>query len=339
MRRLLAAAAIAASVVAARDVAAQSPRVETGRLVKPAVTDAKGRQEYSFDAAAGQRIEVRLSSDDFDTLLELIPPAGDPFYREPLSNDDYGSSTDSRITAIASAGGTWRAVATSFEPGEGQFELQIDLGETGRIESFPPRALSDSDSLSMKGRRYAVQTITLREDAQLVVEMISADFDPQLIVIAPSGARYTSEMEEGNTARVEVNAAEAGRWRVIATQLATDEPAGSYALRVIEIPSAAGDALNGALDESDLRDVEGELYDEHRIPGSTDRPLVIQLASTDFDAFLAARSPSGEWFRDDDGGGETDARLELPPIAGTWLVVVTSFSEGERGRYRLIIGR
>jgi hypothetical protein len=191
----------------------------------------------------------------------------------------------------------------------------------------------------MKGRRYAVQALTLREDAQLVVEMISADFDPQLIVIGPSGARYTSEMEEGNTARVEVNAAEAGRWRVIATQLATDEPAGSYVLRVIEIPSAAGDALSGTLEESDLRDVEGELYDEHRIPGSADRPLVIQLASTDFDAFLAARSPSGEWFRDDDGGGETDARLELPPIAGTWLVVVTTFAEGERGRYRLIIGR
>ena len=58
-----------------------------------------------------------------------------------------------------------------------------------------------------------------------------------------------------------------------------------------------------------------------------------------FDGFLAARSPSGEWFRDDDGGGETDARLELPPMAGTWLVIVTSFGEGETGRYRLVVTR
>jgi hypothetical protein len=108
---------------------------------------------------------------------------------------------------------------------------------------------------------------------------------------------------------------------------------------MVEVAIDDSDAVTGALEESDPKDIEGELYDVHRIPGTGDRPLVIQLFSSEFDAYLSARSPSGEWFRDDDGAGDTHARLELPAINGTWFVVVTSYSAGESGRYRLTVGR
>jgi hypothetical protein len=334
------AAAAGGLLLVSTAASAQTPQTVEGRLTR-STSAGNPRSEHSFEVRAGQRIEVTLRSDDFDAFLELVPPSGDGFYRASLENDDYGGTTDARVTAIASGDGTWRAVVSAFDERAGNYALEIALGAAGRITSVERRPLGDADSVSMKGRRYAVHSVTLQRDAQLLVEMISEGFEPYIIVESPSGARFTSEGDpEGSTARVDVNPAEPGRWRVLATQNPSEEQAqGTYALRMIEVSSEGSDALTGALEERDPKDIDGEHYDQHQIPGSADRPLVVQLFSSAFDAYLSARSPSGQWFRDDDGAGGTNARLELPAGTGTWLVVVTSFSGAQTGSYRLTIGR
>ena len=328
-------------LVAAQPLVAQST-VHTGRLGASASAESKAKREFPFQAAAGQRIDVRLLSDDFDAYLELVPPEGDSFYKAPLTNDDFGDTTNSRITAVASGNGTWRAVVAAYDDGEGGFSLEVGLGEIGRIQNVAQRALGNADSVSMKGRRYAVHSVDVGGDSELVIEMISEGFQPMLIAESPSGTRYTSgaEESEGSTARVEIGSAERGRWRVLATHAAVEELAtGSYALRALESAATNTDAITGSLEAEDPRDIEGEYYDVHRVEGSSSGRVQIQLVSSDFDAFLAARSPTGEWFRDDDGAGDQNARLELPAAAGTWLVVVTSFAAGETGRYRLTVAR
>jgi hypothetical protein len=325
----------------ATDTAGQTPETIPGRLTKAGPSSEKASREHAFEVLAGQRIDVRLRSDEFDAFLQLVPPATESFYREPLTNDDDGGGTDSRVAAIAGVAGTWRAIVTAFDENEGDYELDIELGSAGTVQNVERRTLGSADSVSMKGRRYAVYPLTLPGQSELLVELVSDEFEPYVIAVSPSGERFTSEAtSEGGIARVEVPGAEAGRWRVLATQDATsEETTGSFAMRMIHSPSAATEATTGALEESDPQDIDGELYDVYRIAGTPSRPLVIQLASTDFDAYLSARSPTGQWFRDDDGGGETNARLELPALEGTWFVVVTSFSGGGRGRYRLTVGR
>jgi hypothetical protein len=328
-------------LLAALPLAAQST-VHTGRLAAPGSADAKARQEFPFHVAAGQQIEVRLTSTDFYTYLELVPPEGDAFYKAPLTNDDYGTGTDSRVTAIASGSGTWRAVVGSYDDGQGAFSLEVGLGEAGKVQHIAQRALSEADSVSIKGRRYAIHSVDVGRETELLFEMISDGFQPMLIVESPTGTRYTSgeEGSEDTTTRIEIGSAEPGPWRVLATHAATEEPAtGSYAVRMVEVPSPRSDAITGALEEADPRDIEGEHYDVHRIEGSATARLELELISSDFDAFLAARSPTGAWYRDDDGAGDQNARLELPAVAGTWLVIVTSFSAGETGRYRLTVAR
>jgi hypothetical protein len=315
--------------------------IHTGRLAATTGSEVKPRQEFPIQVQSGQRIDVRLTSSDFDAYLELVPPDGDPFYSEPLTNDDFGGGTDSRVTAIASGNGTWRAVVAAYDERGGEFSLEVALGSPGRVQDVARRQLTDADSVSMKGRRYAIHAFDVSPDSRVLIEMTAEGFEPLLIVEAPSGSRYTSAEAEtdGFTARIEIGAAEAGRWRVLATQTNPEEPTGAYAIRLVEVAPRASEAIAGELDHGDPRDIEGEHYDAHRVEGSATAPLEIQLVSNDFDAYLAARSPTGEWFRDDDGGGGQNARLELPAGPGTWLVIVTSFTAGETGRYRLTVSR
>jgi hypothetical protein len=339
-RSLQVAAVLVFALARAPSATGQLPAVQrSGRLEASSTPEVSSKQEHAFDVRAGQRVDVRLRSEEFDTYLALVPPAGDPFYRDTLFNDDADGATDSALSVIAGVDGSWRAVVSSFSPeGAGEYDLEVFVGESGRTQNLAQSSLADSDSVSIKGLRYAVYTVTLDGNAQLLVEM-AADFEPMIIAEGPGGARETGTADaDGSIARLDITLPRAGRWRIIATQAGEGE-AGRYALRVIETPLQGADAITGSLDEGDPTDLEGEHYDLHRIRGSADRPLVLTLMSSDFDAFLAARSESGEWFRDDDGGGDTSAKLELPPGAGTWQVFVTSFSGGETGRYRLTVRR
>lgn len=315
---------------------AQSPIRFTGTLAPTAENSPNTpRGVHTFQAGAGQRIEVRVTSDDFDTVLELTPPQG-----EALENDDAEEGTNSMLSTFASAAGTWRIQVSSYDAEGGEYEVQVALGAPGTVRNLAGGDLARSDSVSMKGLRFASQTVRIERPTQLLVEMSGQGFSPQLLLVSPGGERYTSE-GSGSTARIEVPFAEAGSWRVVATQASEEEPAGAYTLRLIE-SAVVGTAqvVTGTLDATDRRDLRGEHYDTHTVAGTAGRPIVLDLSSSDFDAYLAARSPSGTWYRDDDGAGSgSDARLELPAEAGNWTVVVTSFTPDETGAYRLRIVR
>ncbi len=72
---------------------------------------------FSFQGAAGQLVSLRTIAADvgstMDTVLDLIDPAGGVF----LSNDNgTGSSTDSSVTGVLSATGTWTAAVRHARP-------------------------------------------------------------------------------------------------------------------------------------------------------------------------------------------------------------------------------
>jgi hypothetical protein len=189
----------------AAHAAGQAPETIRGRLTRASPSSEKARREHSFEVAAGQRIEVRLRSEAFDAFLELVPPSDESFYREPLTNDDDGGGTNSRVSAIAGVGGMWRAIVTAFDENEGDYELDVELGVAGTVQNVDRRMLGDADSVSMKGRRYATYSVTLPRESELLVEMTSDDFEPYVIVVSPGGELFTSESgADGSIARVDV---------------------------------------------------------------------------------------------------------------------------------------
>lgn len=76
----------------------------------------------------------------------------------------------------------------------------------------------------------------------------------------------------------------------------------------------------------------------YTIDSRPDKPLrSVQVSSTDFDAVLIVVSPDGTAEYDDDSGGDGNARLQMPPRTGEWLIVVTAYELRRPGRFSLTV--
>ena len=72
----------------------------------------------------------------------------------------------------------------------------------------------------------------------------------------------------------------------------------------------------------------------YTIASRPDKPLrSVQVSSTDFDAVLIVVSPEGPADSDDDSAGDQNARLQIAPRTGEWLIVVTSSELLRAGRF------
>jgi RNA polymerase sigma-70 factor (ECF subfamily) len=95
--------------------------------------------------------------------------------------------------------------------------------------------------------------------------------------------------------------------------------------------------------EDELRDdfpadarANGGPSKKHTIFLRKGHPYVIDLISTDFDAYLRLEDAKGkELARDDDSGGGLNARIQInPPVEGVYTLIVSSFDK-HAGSYRL----
>ncbi len=76
----------------------------------------------------------------------------------------------------------------------------------------------------------------------------------------------------------------------------------------------------------------------YTIDSRPDKPLrSVQVSSTDFDAVLIVVSPNGTAEYDDDSGGDGNARLQMAPRTGEWLIVVTGYELLRPGKFTLTV--
>ena len=85
--------------------------------------------------------------------------------------------------------------------------------------------------------------------------------------------------------------------------------------------------------------LEGKHYVQaYTIDSRPDKPLrSVQVDSKDFDAVLIAVSPDGTAVYDDDSGGDGNARLQMAPKTGAWLIVVTGYELLRPGSFTLAV--
>ena len=99
---------------------------------------------------------------------------------------------------------------------------------------------------------------------------------------------------------------------------------------------AAGQTVNAALSASDCLLADDSHADLYRFTLTSARVVQVDLTSSQFDAYLGILDADGELLvDDDDGGGGTDARIVLTLVAGSYVIVATSFEPGETGSYQL----
>ena len=207
------------------------------------------QDRFRFQGRRGQRVSLDMRSGAFDTMVALVAPSGS---RE--QNDDAAQGqTNSLLETSLSEDGEYTVIATSYASGGiGAYELTLrTLAAAGErstaVSAAGPAAtggalqigsttngrLAAGDATLQSGEFLDRYTFQGRRGQAIAVDMASGDFDPYLIVNAPSGAQQDNDdAAQGSTsARVAWTLPEDGAYTIRATSYQARE-AGNYTLRL-----------------------------------------------------------------------------------------------------------
>ncbi len=213
---------------------------------------------YSFEGLPGERVDIDLTSNDFDTYLILVTPS-----YEQIENDDWNGNTGrSFIQADLTEAGMYRVVVTTYEPGEsGAYRLTMSPSGTATTDFQPASdggpaqvsgrdsveltigrptsgGLSSGDALLVEGEYHDIFVFDANAGEDIEIDLQSSEFDTYLVVESPSGQSFENDDFNGSTAQsiVRLTARETGRYRVMVTSYAARET-GQYELLVTTSPA------------------------------------------------------------------------------------------------------
>ncbi len=337
----------AAGAGAAIGAAGPSTRSYEGRLDKgdSQLDEGEYYDVYDFQGSTGDVVAVDLYSSDFDTYLALLAPSG-----AGTRNDDYQESTSqSRIEKVLDETGEWSVLVTSYEAAEmGAYDLSIEITRSGTATSVAAAGRSERGTLATGDNQLTSGEYVDSFDLSgvsgefLVVDLRSRDFDPYLILIAPSGEQFENDDHEGDATRSQLamQLPESGDYRVLVTSYKPGE-SGSYALTIggggPTVASAGPRVERGSLAPGDETLSSGEYADGYEFEGRPGQRARLDVSSSEFDTYLMLIDPTGQQTENDDFEGMPGHSVIETDIteAGSYRVVVTSYKVGETGSYEL----
>jgi hypothetical protein len=219
--------------------------------------------------------------------------------------------------------------------------------------------LSQDDVRRRSGKFEDVYVLQGHRGQRVDLRLSSSDFDAFLIVTGPEGFNLVNDDEEGAEgldSRLIVELPSDGAYRIAVTSFRPGET-GAYRLsarappadaRVERPPPAAAIALgatvSGRLETRDGRRGTDRYADHYRFTARRGERVRIEMRAGKFDAWLALRHPDGTEDVNDDGRIEgarsTDSRIDVVLSEdGEYVIVASSFAQGEAGEYRLSLER
>jgi hypothetical protein len=210
-----------------------------GRLsgAEASVENDRPVQAWSLRGEAGERVTIRLESDDYDSYLYFFGPG----MSETLTNDDGGEGLDSELTITFPETGSYTVGAGALSSGStgayhitltdpidletlatGDRSLRAGTRELGQLTSADP-VVEGKPVQAWAFRAEAGQTVT--------IDLISDSFDSYLRVLGPGlGTLEDDDGGDGLHSRIEVTFPDNGVYRVIASSLGGDT--GIFTLQV-----------------------------------------------------------------------------------------------------------
>ena len=318
---------------------------------------------YSFTGTTGQRIVATMSSDAFDTYLELFSDESGEGGRYALDSDDDGAGegTNSRLTYTLPSDGTYTIEARAFS-GEGTGAYTLTFNEA---EPLPePTALTfgatvqgeitAEDPRDDENRGFDAYTFAGTSGNRVQLIMRSGDFDTYLQVGNPEGDFYALASDddglgEGTDSRLNYILPNDGTFIVRASPLYADAK-GLYSLELVDrgpqpLPGSilVGATARGTLNEDDAIAEDGSFYDAYRISVKSGDKLRLTMVSNEFDAFIdIGREDEGGTFTsvvsDDDSLSDTHAKVDWAVEEdGDYIIRARSFASGQSGTYALTV--
>jgi hypothetical protein len=245
------------------DVVASEGAVTTGRVIDGALAQGDAQlgsgefvDTYPYTGAAGEQLDIRLTSNAFDPYVAITGPDG---FHEYNDDDVESGSRNSRLIVTLPAAGAYTIHATSYASGEsGAYRLEVSpttqasasagVGANGvaiGVGQNMSGALAAGDSTLRSGE--FIDTFTFSGDAgqRVAIDMRATGFDPYLMLVAPSGAQEENDdATPGDTthSRIDTALSETGEYSIVATSYRPGET-GSYTINLTQ--GAAGAPITG----------------------------------------------------------------------------------------------
>ncbi|HUF14017.1 MAG TPA: hypothetical protein VMN78_13015 [Longimicrobiales bacterium] len=316
-------------------------------------------ESWTLTLDAAQSVALALSSETLDTYLILQTSTGAEIARD----DDSGGNLNSLIVQDLQAG-TYRVLVTTYGGGEGDYVLSATaatnactLAGTLTPGGSGSGTLGAGDCQFGDGSYYDFWTLDLASDDSIAIDMSSVEFDTYLILADGTGSvvAENDDFGTGTDSRIEVRLM-AGTYTIYANSFAAGET-GSYALSVTSLgggsvdpcltwtPIAVGQTTTGTLESTDCAPGDGYYYEGYELALASETVVTITLTSTAFDAYLVITDdvnsdpsdPYNYLAEDDDSGGGMNAQISRSFAPGTYVVWVTTFTQGETGAYQLSV--
>jgi hypothetical protein len=215
---------------------------ETGSFdgTEGTVRDERPAEAWLIQGRSGERLRVRLLSEDFDAYLFLLGPG----ITEVLTDDDSAGNLNSELTIDFPQDGVYRVVASALSGGaRGTYTLEVgdpvnleDLPTDGRqavVGQTVSGSLSDDEPAVIDGRPGQAWELEGEEGQEVTIELVSEDFDPYLYVVGPG---MDLPVEDDDSAgdmdsRVEFEFPESGTYRIIVSAFSSGV-GGEFEIRV-----------------------------------------------------------------------------------------------------------
>jgi hypothetical protein len=327
--------------------APRPPEISIGESVNGSLTESDSDGGVTADrfllrGDEGTLVRIRLESDDFDTYLVVADGFGGV-----LENDDAPDGTrNSELTYAFTDDTVLEITARAFDDTErGDYRLQV----TEYQSDYPLRQVPDGYELSNGERVFTVftasdnsQRFTFRAGANRNISFFaeSDSFDAVLEITTPTGSIIRDDDSGGGTnPLVQFITEEGGVYSAVVSSY-SGAPAGPFTVGFdLGAEARVIARISGQLEQDDALDISGRRYDEYDIDLKAGQEVTIDASSLAFDTYLYLRDPEGvNVAENDDGPMGGDAQIVYrAPKAGIYSIVVTSYSAGGAGEYRLLV--
>lgn len=309
---------------------------------------------YSFEAAAGERVELAMNAEELDSVLRVGVVRNGVFVEQAM-NDDGAGALNARLIFTAAEAGTYVVHATSYAGrGRGAYTLSLSEGPApiratpiqiggrirGELTADTPRNANDrsADAYRFSGR----------EGQRIRIDMTSRNFDSYLELFDNNQQSLATDDDGGPIgldSRLVFTLPQTGDYVIEARGYA--DATGGYILEIKEIqpdapprPIAFGATVEGEIGENDSTDAGGRTFDAYRFTAREGQRVRAIMRSGDFDALLQLSRADGDFSAiasDDDGLGEgLDARLDFTITEdGDYILRAMPYATDSKGLYSL----
>lgn len=200
-----------------------------------------GQHSYTLEAATNQRLQIALSSDQFDTVLHVSGPEGFEIENDDGPDGSLNSLIDTRLPAA----GTYRVTVSSFQgTGNGTYRLAtmdpanpVPAGvEARNIAPGDTQTgmLVRSDPVRLTGESVDYYRFSGQQGERLTIDLASERIDTHLTLYLPDGRTEVNDDRRGlddTNSTLSITLPADGTYTLAASSFAAGEN-GEYTVRL-----------------------------------------------------------------------------------------------------------